>query len=88
MRGGEIDIVALDDGQVVFIEVKSRTSHTRGHSRESLSRLKILRFVRSGSLWAHLHKLPEGAYRYDFIALQRGRESWKLEHYKNIEVMG
>ena len=55
MRGGEIDIIALDSQQIVFIEVKSRTSRTRGHARESLSHLKILRFVRSGTLWAHLH---------------------------------
>ena len=88
MRGGEIDIIALDRQQIVFIEVKSRTSRTRWLARESLSRIKMFRFRRSGGIWAHLHSISEGGYRYDFIALQRGRESWKLEHYKNIEMMG
>ena len=88
MRGGEIDIIALDKRQIVFVEVKSRTSGVRGFARESLSPQKLLRFKRSGGIWAHLHSISEGGYRYDFIALQRGRESWKLEHYKNIEMMG
>jgi putative endonuclease len=86
LRDGELDIIAYDGIAVVFIEVKSRTSTSRGAARESLSPLKQMRFRRSGLLWAHIHGLPEGTYRFDFIALQKQRESWRLEHYKNIEL--
>ena len=87
IRGGEIDLIAYDGERVVFIEVKYRRSNISGTARESLSRIKKYRWYRSGLLWSHIHRLKEGEYQYDFIALQKNKESWRLEHYKNIEIL-
>src|SRR5687767_13548847 len=34
--GGELDIVAVDDRTVVFVEVKTRASHDAGHPSEAV----------------------------------------------------
>ncbi len=86
IQGGEIDFVAYDGSRVLFIEVKYRRSSISGMARESLSRTKKHRWYRSGLLWSHIHHLREGEYQYDFISLQKETTSWRLEHYRNIEM--
>ena len=42
IRGGEIDIIAQDNNTLVYIEVKTRTSHAFGLPEESPSRISKL----------------------------------------------
>lgn len=41
IRGGEIDIIALDENTLAYIEVKTRTSHKFGLPEESVTPRKI-----------------------------------------------
>jgi len=46
---GELDLVAVDGRTVVFIEVKTRTSHDAGHPADAVDEAKQRRLRRVGS---------------------------------------
>ena len=55
-RGGEIDLVAQKDGEVIFIEVKKSRSHAR--AAEALSRRQLARIHQSAE--DYLGHMPSG----------------------------
>lgn len=82
---GEIDIVALKQGILVFIEVKARTSKQFGDIREAITSLKIKSLLKSAEFYKHSHKnLPE-SLRMDaiFVTIKDGAVE-ELEHVENI----
>jgi putative endonuclease len=79
---GEIDLIALKNGHLAFIEVKSRSTHTL--ALESLGRRQRDRIVRAASIWRARH----GAFhkhqpRYDLIVVV-GR-NWPV-HYRSAWI--
>jgi putative endonuclease len=58
-RAGEIDLVALDRGILVFIEVRARQSHQYGGAAASVNRAKQQRLIR-----AALYFMPGLVQRY------------------------
>lgn len=56
-RGGEIDLVAQKDGEIVFIEVKKSRSHAR--AAERLSRRQLARIYQSAE--DYLGHLPQAS---------------------------
>lgn len=60
IRGGEIDIIALDGNTLVYIEVKTRTSHQFGLPEESVTPAKINFLIRAAKFYrANRSNLPE-----------------------------
>ena len=51
IRGGEIDIIAIDGQTLVYIEVKTRTSHQFGLPEESVTPHKIKFLERSAKFY-------------------------------------
>ncbi len=72
---GEIDLIALHQGTLVFIEVKSRRDNSFGFPEEAVNRQKQARLAKLAS-W-HLRrysKIPQ--VRFDVLAIQaEGGES-------------
>jgi putative endonuclease len=67
---GEIDLVALQGDEVVFVEVKTRTSVAFGHPFEAITVQKLARLRRLASAWCEAH--PErrrDRVRLDVIAI-------------------
>jgi putative endonuclease len=90
-RLGEIDIVAVDGRTVVFVEVKTRTSHDAGHPTEAVTPDKQRRLTRVALSFLKRHGLLESSARFDVIAVtwedQKRRPT--IEHYKNaFEAVG
>jgi putative endonuclease len=90
-RLGEIDIVAVDGKTVVFVEVKTRSSHDAGHPTEAITPDKQRRLTRVGLSFLKRHGLLEKAARFDVIAVtwedQKRRPN--IEHYRNaFEAVG
>lgn len=81
IRGGEIDIIALDGPTVVYVEVKMRSSHTFGLPEEAVNFYK-LKFIERASKFYRLKNpdLPP-AERIDVIAVDLSTN--KLRHIKN-----
>ena len=69
-RLGEVDIVAEEDGELVFVEVRSRVSGTGGVPEESIDRHKRERLRRLAESYLQSH--PERAFhcRVDVVAVE------------------
>lgn len=83
---GEIDIIAVYNDVLIFIEVKTRTSAEFGTGLEAISPWKIKSVMRTGQLYKLIHPtLPENL-RLDAIAilLSRNGEAPSIEHIENI----
>jgi putative endonuclease len=66
---GEIDLIAVDGRTVVFVEVKTRSSHAKGHPAEAVDRHKQHRLTRAALSFLKRHKLLECAARFDVVAV-------------------
>ena len=75
-RLGEIDIVARDGDEVVFVEVKTRSSKSWGLPEDAISAAKRRKISRAAIAFADRHRLRERALRFDVVAvlLEEGRE--------------
>lgn len=74
-RMGELDLVAKDDGVVVFVEVKTRRGIGAGLASEAVTETKLDRIRRLGAAWVmdHGHFVD---YRFDIVGVyvREGRE--------------
>ncbi len=90
-RLGELDLVAVDGRTVVFVEVKTRTSHDAGHPAEAVGPEKQKRLTRLALAYLKRHDLLETSARFDVLAVTwpaKGRRP-TIAHYKNaFEAVG
>ena len=72
---GEIDLIALHQGSLVFIEVKSRKDDSFGFPEESINRRKKTQLAKLASWYlCRYPKFPQ--VRFDILAIQaEGNES-------------
>src|SRR5688572_13894401 len=81
---GELDLVAVDGRTLVFIEVKTRTTHDAGHPADTVDEAKQQRLTRLALSYMKRHDLLEYPARFDVIAVtwpDRGRPT--IEHFKS-----
>lgn len=64
----EIDIVAQDKDEIVFVEVKTRTSAAFGNPEESISPQKIKRIIDAAEAYILKHDIDQDA-RFDVMAI-------------------
>lgn len=86
IRGGEIDIVAKEDGILVFVEVKTRYSHEYGLPKESIAFWKIKALLKTAKFFIQKIGWGDKEYRLDFIGIDfaDSKENPKIELIKNI----
>ena len=68
-RYGEIDLIALEGGQIVFVEVRSRSSTRSGHPVETVNQSKQRKICRAAQ--AFLRTVPDQQVspRFDVITV-------------------
>ncbi|EAR25637.1 hypothetical protein A20C1_05201 [marine actinobacterium PHSC20C1] len=82
---GELDIVARDQDDVVFVEVKTRSSVLFGHPFESITATKVARLRRLAAVWCDAHPGSGATVRIDAIAvIVPSRGAVEIEHLKRI----
>jgi len=83
VRGGEIDIIARCDADLIVIEVKTRTSTVYGFGEEAVDKRKQKRI--KIALASYVAPFSVRYVRFDIIAidLDRGRKSATIRHLKN-----
>ena len=83
--GGELDLVVERRGEIVFVEVKVRSSDLFGGAVAAVDRTKQRTMTRVSSAYLSAHGLWERPCRYDIITFERaGRFGrWRLRHYRN-----
>ncbi|OGR49394.1 MAG: YraN family protein [Elusimicrobia bacterium GWC2_65_9] len=74
-KTGEIDLIARDADEIVFVEVRARASSGYGGAAASVDASKRRKVVRAASVWLAARGW-DGPCRFDVVAVQGGR----LEH--------
>jgi Predicted endonuclease distantly related to archaeal Holliday junction resolvase len=71
-RYGEIDIIAEHEGDLVFIEVKTRRGIAYGLPEEAITPLKVRRMLRAIHYYLSIHEelYSERSWRIDVVAVQ------------------
>jgi len=66
---GEIDLVARDEDELVFVEVKTRSSVAFGHPLEAITATKLARLRRLAAAWCEAHPGNHDRIRIDAVAV-------------------
>ena len=86
-RYGEIDLIMLDRGEVVFVEVRTKNSSKYGTALESVNKKKQLQIVKMVSTFLQNKNWWDKRYRIDVIAIDKKDDSYNLAHIKNaVEI--
>jgi putative endonuclease len=81
---GELDVVARDGDDLVFVEVKTRRSERAGTAEEAVSAAKQRRVVRLARAYlASEDRAYQGSVRFDVVAIRViGDDRALLRHYR------
>lgn len=83
-RNTELDIVAVHNNILVFIEVKTRSTDKFGTPFEQIAYWKLKSLIKAAEFYKITHKnLPE-AMRIDAISVQYSFKGPQVEHLQNI----
>ena len=66
---GEIDLVARVGDELVFVEVKTRSSVAFGHPLEAITAVKLARLRRLAGAWCEAHPGAWESIRIDALAI-------------------
>lgn len=86
---GEIDIIAENDGEIVFIEVKTRKSNLFGSPFEAVDLRKQQKMSRVALAYLNNHGLSDRAARFDVVAVRLDARQPEVEVVKDaFELCG
>ncbi len=77
-RSGEIDLVALHQGYVVFVEVKTRTSDAYGAPEMAVNPRKQQRMIKAALGYIKYKKLHQVPCRFDVVAISGAGQDVEL----------
>ena len=80
----QIDIIAEDDGTIVFVEVKTRRNLSFGLPQESVTRKKQEKLIRAAEWYLASNQLTERECRFDVLTVYRpGEKTEEINLIKN-----
>ena len=79
---GEIDIVALDRKEIVFVEVKTRTDMSYGEAAEAVTYYKLKHLLNSIKYYIYKRNLSNEFIRIDIIEVYVKNNNVKINHIK------
>ena len=88
-KSGEIDIIASEkfnsQDELIFIEVKTRSSRDYGDPIEAITATKYLRMYRLALEWLSENSASREAWRLDVISIVISRaQEIEIEHLKRV----
>lgn len=75
----ELDIVAMKEGELIVVEVKTRSEDYLLSPEEAVDNKKIRRIVAAADAYVRYFNL-EMPVRFDIITLVKGKEGFQIEH--------
>ena len=85
-RRGEIDIIAKDKDEIVFVEVKTRKVLKCGLPAEAVDDNKQKHLHRVAEYFLYRNNLIDCYCRFDVIEVYMSDKGYKIEHLKNVEI--
>ncbi len=88
--GGELDLVMQDGEDWVFVEVKTRRSHSHGTAIESVTPQKIKRMLKAIEHYFLVRKEANDIppFRIDIVTVEKQGREWRCDHYSHIAAPG
>lgn len=83
---GEIDVIAKDKKELVFIEVKTRASALYGLPKEAVDKTKKKHIYKSAEYYIYLKHLENTPIRIDVIEVYKKNDKYKLNHIKQAII--
>lgn len=72
-RGGEIDLIMLDDACLVFVEVRFRSTSNFAQPGHTVDRRKQRKIIRTAAMfYARNHRYANHVMRFDVVAIEGG----------------
>ena len=68
-RYGEIDLIAEENGDLVFVEVKTRRGTTFGQPEEAVTLTKRRKLAQVASYYLDVHNAGDRSWRIDVVAI-------------------
>ncbi len=81
----EIDLIAWENGALVFVEVRTKTGECFGSPEESINRNKIKKLIRNAEAYTAIKRYSK-VHRIDAICIvldKRGGAN-RISHHQNI----
>jgi len=79
----ELDLVCEDGDEVVFVEVKTRTSGTLTSPADGMSPKKRQSLIKAARCWLAAHQAWDRACRFDVVCVTDAGQELRLEHHTN-----
>ena len=79
---GEIDIIAVDKNEIVFIEVKTRTNAKYGAPSEAVNKIKQKHLKKATEYYIFKNNLAQEYIRFDIIEIASKGNSYTINHIK------
>ncbi len=80
---GEIDIIGKQNGQILFFEIKTRTSQMFGYPEESITPKKKNALINSSMHYLQRHDLLDCIWRIDVIAILQEKGYLRYDWIEN-----
>lgn len=81
---GEIDLIALDKKQIIFIEIKSRHSKKYGLASEAVTAEKLKHIYKTAEYYLVTKKLKNIDVRFDVVEIYIGKDECYINHLKQV----
>lgn len=83
-KQGEIDIIAMDKKELVFIEVKTRTNIKYGNPIDAVDLKKQKHLIKTVEYYLYSRNLENEFVRIDVIEIYLYHHQYKINHIKQI----
>lgn len=85
-RQGEIDIIARDKNEIVFVEVKTRTNKIYGNPIDAVNWIKQNHIYKASEYFLYSNRLENVSIRYDVIEIYKDAKYY-INHIKNVDII-
>lgn len=83
-KSGEIDIIALDKDEIVFIEIKARISLKYGLPSEAVTKYKLKHIYKTAQYYLYIRNLENERARIDVIEVYIKNKQVIINHLKQV----
>ena len=83
-RQGEIDIVAKDNEELVFIEVKTRSNNKFGRPVEAVNFIKQKHLISTIKYYLYSKHLENSYVRIDIVEVYFSKDGYNINHIKQV----
>lgn len=83
-RKGEVDLIVERNGELVFVEVKTRRSHRFGIPEEAVTQRKQRKLIQTAQAYLGSTGREAARWRIDVVAIDLDRHS-QIERVEHIE---